>query len=469
MMAEPILDETVAQPPPKQEDADAFFVGESDLPMTLRVDSPMLATPQTDFEDETMESPPPPAALPETVIALPPPAEPPPTVAMPPDPTPPPARIPSSPETVPVAARPAPPPPAASARPAPAARRAPPAAALAGSPRRPASAAAQARRSGGGGGSKGAIFGVIGLVAVLAAAGAFFVLRGRFQFPGGGAPTVAVETPSEATAAPVVVTEAPPATEPPAAATAESTAAPEVATPIEVVTVVKATPSPRAAASPARATPSRAAAATAPPTAPPATAPPAAALAAAHRSQGDASYAAGQYEAAVAQYDEALRLAPQDDQAIAGRARAVAARDMAKRRFVHGVTRVTSAKAAKGGISGFEGGDITVAKALDYSGRVDFEGQPERARPGTGYSIRVSVTNDGKKPWKIAGATATVVLNGTPSSVPVNAPAQEIDPQQKITIGEVSGTWPEAMSAWRLEVVVSSKGGDTFKNQLTWR
>jgi hypothetical protein len=322
----------------------------------------------------------------------------------------------------------------------------------------------------GGGGGKGAMIGVAGLLLLGAVGGgAYFMMKGQ-------------SGPAEPTSDPTPVADVPP-TAAPSAAPPEAVvtepppteAAPTPVEVVEVVTVVRptaqaATPaaSPAAAASPSAARPTvrptRGAV-----TAAPATAVPAAAQASALRAQADSAYASGQFDSAISQYDEALRLAPQDGAASAGRSRAVAARDSLKRRFVPGTTRVRSGKAAKGDISGFESGDVTVAKALDYSGRVDFEVQPERVRAGMPFTIRISLTNDGKKGWKSSGAVATITANGAASTPPVAAPTRELEPQQAVSLGELSGTWGEGVTAWKLEVVVTSNRGDTFKNTLTWR
>ena len=342
-------------------------------------------------------------------------------------------------------------------------------------PPRPATTPRRPAPSGGGG--KTALLAGGGLAAAVVIAGAvwFFVLRKPE-----GPPQAAGATPMPARTATAVVTAVPtaaaateaPPTMPPPDATAEPT-------PVEVVTMVNPTAAATAAptavaptvATPRAATTPRAtgtAAKTAAPTAAPATPNPAA-LAAAAKDQGDRSLAAGQLDAAVGHYDEALRLSPGHPEATAGRAKAVAARDSAKRRFVAGTTSVKSAKQGKADLTGFESSDVKVAGALEYSGRIDFEVKPERVKAGDPYTIRVFLTNDGKKELKIGSVTVGYTSNGNKSGGPVTPRAKQVAPQANVLLEEFPGVWSEGTTSWSMEVVIASNRGDTFRNQLTWK
>ena len=46
---------------------------------------------------------------------------------------------------------------------------------------------------------------------------------------------------------------------------------------------------------------------------------------------------------------------------------------------------------------------------------------------------------------------------------------KELEPQQKAVLHEVTGTWPDDVKSWNLQIVVTSDRGDTFRNQVTWR
>jgi FHA domain len=435
---------------------------EEDLPRTLHVERPPRVAAPSDFEDETVDAPEPeePEELPPTVINVLPA-----TVIAPPPPRdmPPPAPPALAPPARP-AARPTPAP-AASPSPRPSSPKAkgPSERAGAPSPRPP--------RSGGGGGMVGKIIAGAGalLVVVLGTAGfLFWKSRSTPGVPPRGVPAAATVTAAAPTAE-VVTTTTTGATEP------VPTPAPVVSAPApieEVVTVVNktSTPAPRASQVAARPQvqpslkprPAGGSASAAPPTAPPA-----AAQAAALKAQAEAAFAAGQYDAAVAHYDEAQRLSPSDD-LLVGKTRAQVARDSMRRRFNAGVTTASGGKAG-GSISGFESSDVKVAKALDYSGRLDYEVTPEHVRPGVAYTIKVSLTNDGKKKWQVGNSAATAVMNGQKAPVTLTSSVREIEPQQKLPLGEITGTWPEGVNSWYLEVVVSSNRGDSFKSLLTWK
>jgi hypothetical protein len=197
--------------------------------------------------------------------------------------------------------------------------------------------------------------------------------------------------------------------------------------------------------------------------------PSAATQAANARTLGAQALAAGQYDAAVAHYDDALRLAPGDAEAAAGRTKAVAARDAIKRRFVPGATSVKSAKQGKADLTGFESSDVKVAGALEYSGRIDFEVHPEHVKAGEAYSIKVFLINDGKKEFKIGSVAVSYVSNGNKTSGQANPRVKSVNPQGNILLDEFPGTWADGVTSWSMEVIVTSNRGDTFRNQLTWK
>jgi hypothetical protein len=133
----------------------------------------------------------------------------------------------------------------------------------------------------------------------------------------------------------------------------------------------------------------------------------------------------------------------------------------------------TSVQAARGGrgsnIEGFDAADVKVAKAPDFSGLIEFAVSPGRVKPGDSFSIRVNLTSDGKKAFRIASATAVVVVNGERSPLAAAPPAGEVAPRQTVALLQSGGTWSENTRSWTLEISVSTTRGDTFTNQLSWR
>jgi hypothetical protein len=185
--------------------------------------------------------------------------------------------------------------------------------------------------------------------------------------------------------------------------------------------------------------------------------------------QADTAVAARSFDSAAGLFDEALRLDPQNAKAAAGKAAAQAAASSLKRSFASSRTIVRSAKAAKGGPAGFDTDDVSLAKAPDYSGLIEFEASPRNVKAGDNYTVRVFLTNDGKKALKIGSITLNTTVNGDKSATPVSLKEKEVAPQQKILLQELPGVWPEGVSAWKLEVEVRSASGDTFKNTLNWK
>jgi hypothetical protein len=183
--------------------------------------------------------------------------------------------------------------------------------------------------------------------------------------------------------------------------------------------------------------------------------------------QAEGALAGGQYDAAISSLDEVLRLEPGHAKATADRASAVALREAAHRKFVAGRTVVKTEK-AQGGLAGFEGAEVQ--KSPDFSGRIEFEMSPASGlRPGDGYTLKFYLVNDGKKAIKIGGVSASTVVNGSASGVPVAPSTKEVPPQQRALLGQVTGSWKDDTTSWSAEVQVSANRGDSLKNTIAWR
>ena len=238
--------------------------------------------------------------------------------------------------------------------------------------------------AGGGSSRSPALFAVAGFVGVVVVAGLGFAL---WHF-------VLAKPSPEPTPVPVA---AAPTAPPPVASTPPPSVAPTPDTPAAAAPVATPTPVPAATPTPVAAQPTPTPRATPAPTPTP---PPAPAAAPAGPSPAelqaqqnaarvqellglsDTAIAARQYEAAVGHLDEALQLEPGNSRATTTRARAVALRDLARRRFVAGRTRVQTAKAqGGGGLAGFDTGDTDLRQAPDFQGRIEFEMTLPRASP----------------------------------------------------------------------------------------
>jgi hypothetical protein len=316
-------------------------------------------------------------------------------------------------------------------------------------------------------------FGLLGVGVLVVAVAGFVALRlfRPASAPGRTAPptTVAMAPPS---------TEAPaPAETPPVETSPSAEPQPPAPIPEEVVVVPSApspapptaapsrppTPSPRATPSPR---PSPRTTATPPPTAAPVQQ--AASQVPALLGQAAAAVSARQFDAAVAAFDEVLKVDPQNASAAQGKAAAQASAAGYKRGFAAGRTRL-SGKESKADLGGFETTGVKVAKVPDYSGRIEFEVTPPRVLPGDSYTVRVYLVNDGKKDFKIGSVSVVTLVNGSRSGGPVAVRAREIAPRDRILLDERTAEWAAGTTSWSLEAVVGSDRDATFTNRLNWR
>lgn len=316
------------------------------------------------------------------------------------------------------------------------------------------------------------------MIAALAFAAYWFLRPTAGPAPAAEPSPAAAAVPSEATPPPALA-----AAEPAAAVTLPPA---PIAAPISIpesVSVVRSpVPSPRVAAvapglppnvpgqRPGAAVPARQRPPTAAPAAP--TPNPAQQTAAAVTNlmaQAQAASAARNYDAAISIYDEVLKLQPQNAAATSARNAAVAARTAGRRAFVPGRTVVQTEKAKGGGdIAGFDSSDVSVKKAPDFQGRLEFAMNPPTVKPGDRYRLQVALVNEGKKPIKLSGMTFTITVNGKKSGNPIAPRVKEVAPQQRVVLEELPGVFPEA-SSWVAEVLVTANKGDSLKNQLTWK
>jgi hypothetical protein len=187
--------------------------------------------------------------------------------------------------------------------------------------------------------------------------------------------------------------------------------------------------------------------------------------------RADAALAAGRHDEAIGLADEALALEPGNSRATETRAQAVARRDLARRRFVTGRTRVQTEKAeGGGGLAGFDTGDADLRRAPDFQGRIEFEMTPSSGlSAGTAWTLRIFVVNEGKKPIQIRDVTATTEVNGSGSGSPVTPRSRQVPTQQRALIGEISGTWSADTTAWSTQVTITANKGDSLRGTLAWR
>jgi hypothetical protein len=185
--------------------------------------------------------------------------------------------------------------------------------------------------------------------------------------------------------------------------------------------------------------------------------------------QGERALGARDYAAAGALFDQALALDPGSERASRGRGAVQAALAASRRSLVAGRTVVQGRGAAKGGLAGFESDDVSVQKAPDFSGQIQFEVDPSGPRPGDSFAVRVFVLNDGKKSVKLTGLAVTTVVDGQRSASSVPMRPVEVDPRAKILLQELQGSLPASGGSWSLEVTVTSSRSETLRSRLDWK
>jgi len=305
------------------------------------------------------------------------------------------------------------------------------------------------------------IGGALAAAAAVAAGGWWMLTRGPAAPEGG---TVA-PPPTVADARPAV-------SPPPAADPGVSQPVPAADIPVEEeVTIV---PPPRAGVSPspvpsrAPAPPPTQVAAAPPPVMAAPAAPPPAVLAAGLVVRAETARSAGDLDGAAELFDQALRTDPQNAAATSGKAAVTAARAAARKAFTPGRT-VVQTQSAKSDMAGFDTADVSVRKAPDFSGRIEFAVNPPRVKPGDNYAVQIYLVNEGKKAIKVAGVSVTTNLNGSKSGRSVASRVKEVAPSQRALLEELPGVWPDEVNSWSTEVMVTANKGDSLKNLLTWK
>ncbi len=194
---------------------------------------------------------------------------------------------------------------------------------------------------------------------------------------------------------------------------------------------------------------------------------------------------AKQYEAAIAAYDRALALDPNNQAAQTGKAAAIGAKSVADaaasgprpgtvtvKSFVPGRTE---AKAAPGGgLVGFEdSAGVTVksgTQAAGLPGTIVFDASPQVPKAGEAFRISVFLSNEGSQPIPLSAMTVTTTLDGRPQRGPVPPLTSTVAPGQRGLLLQVSGqVWRENTQSWSMEIALTTQRGETYRNSLIWK
>jgi hypothetical protein len=139
------------------------------------------------------------------------------------------------------------------------------------------------------------------------------------------------------------------------------------------------------------------------------------------------------------------------------------------RAFVAGETVVESRKAVSNDLRGFDASGVEVKRAPDIPGRIEFEVIPANVKAGEPYTVNVFLSNHGTKAIKVDAVTVVSTLNDTRSRGTLKPKAKDVPPQERTLVAELPGIWREDVSAWAMEVTISSAKGDTYRSRLAWK
>jgi serine/threonine-protein kinase len=197
--------------------------------------------------------------------------------------------------------------------------------------------------------------------------------------------------------------------------------------------------------------------------------------------KADSAVQQGNYDGAIALYEQALQLDPTNGRAGLGKTQAIGLkaslavpRGPAGKTFVPGKTTATSTETRAGNVpDGFEDtAGVKVQKgttAADLPGKIHFEATPAQVKPGDPYTIKIFLLNEGAAPIAIKEVLVTTKVNGRGSTGPVPSLVKDVAPQQRALLINAPDTWKEDTNTWTMEVIVRTTRGETYKNTLTWK
>jgi tetratricopeptide (TPR) repeat protein len=205
----------------------------------------------------------------------------------------------------------------------------------------------------------------------------------------------------------------------------------------------------------------------------------------------DAALAGQKYDEAIAGYDRALGVDPNNIRAINGKSAAVQARALAQintggggggggtrsagRGFASGKTVAASTETKPGGSvpDGFEntpGVDVKKGStAADLPGKINFDIDPATPKAGERYTVKVFLVNEGNAPIQLRDMVVSTAINGKKISAPVPPQARDVAPQQKALVMSTTEAWKEDTTSWSMEVTIHTARGERYTNQVTWK
>jgi hypothetical protein len=139
------------------------------------------------------------------------------------------------------------------------------------------------------------------------------------------------------------------------------------------------------------------------------------------------------------------------------------------RRFVLGTTSVENLKPVARELEGFEPGGVGVKRAPQVDGQLELVMEPAPVSPGDPYAVRVYLSNGGTRPIRVDELRVAMVVDGVSSVRPLPPKVKEVRPSQRALLEELPGIWKDGVQSWEVEVSVTSKGQDIYRNRLVWK
>src|SRR5262249_22699896 len=116
------------------------------------------------------------------------------------------------------------------------------------------------------------------------------------------------------------------------------------------------------------------------------------------------------------------------------------------------------------------GKDVKYDVPTQFKASIDFEPSSDGVvRPGEAFTIKVYITNVGDKVARLRDVSVNTRLNGIGSPQKLAPLAKAAEPNQKVLVAELTGTWPEAMRSWTSTVTVISDDKEFCESKLAFR
>jgi hypothetical protein len=118
-----------------------------------------------------------------------------------------------------------------------------------------------------------------------------------------------------------------------------------------------------------------------------------------------------------------------------------------------------------GKVKDFEG-----ATSPDFTGEMELEVTPAQIAVGESFTIKVTLTNAGKKAMKLKDMVGTTRVNAAAGpALTATLKVRDVPIGQKVAIGEITGTWADGINTWVMEAKVTGDKGDSAANKVVFR